>query len=292
MGSSTQKPAYQNDQYWNARLEREFNLQGVGHADVSVAFNLWAYRVRKAVLLRALKQDAIPIEGARILELGFGTGYYLDLWRALNAGEVTGFDITHIAVQSAQERFKGLRWRLERADIGAPLDFAGVTGKYDLATAFDVLMHLVDDQKWNAALDNIAAALRPGGYTMIFDKFQPLENAMSHSRRRSLATYRAALEARGFEIVAVKPLLFFMHSPVDYTGLKRFLAHSAWTLVKAPYKIGKRIGLGETFGGAMGALLYFPELFLTATLPSGPSKKLLVARKRLTGGTPVLPSHD
>src|SRR5436190_9036964 len=98
------RPAYENDRYWNTRLEKDFSLLGVGHAGVGLAFNRWAYRVRRAVLLRTMRQAGIKIEGAEILELAFGTGYYLDLWRELNAAHVTGFDITDIAVSDARER--------------------------------------------------------------------------------------------------------------------------------------------------------------------------------------------
>ncbi|MCY3017402.1 MAG: class I SAM-dependent methyltransferase, partial [Planctomycetota bacterium] len=101
------RATYENDRYWTQRLEREFNLAGVGHAGVGLAFNRWAYRVRRTVLLRALRRHTIGVAGARLLELGFGTGYYLELWRALGAAHVLGFDITEIAVNAARERFGG-----------------------------------------------------------------------------------------------------------------------------------------------------------------------------------------
>src|ERR1041384_8001820 len=94
--SAPEKPVYENDRYWTQRLEREFTLAGVGHAGVGLAFNRWAYSVRRAVLLRTLRDNGITIPGCNLLELGFGTGFYLDLWTQLGAGHVTGFDITEI----------------------------------------------------------------------------------------------------------------------------------------------------------------------------------------------------
>src|SRR5580765_91297 len=85
-----ERPKYENDRYWNQRLEKDFSLAGVGHAGVGLSFNRWAYRVRRAVLLRTLRQSGIAINGAHILELGFGTGFYLDLWHSLGAAHVTG----------------------------------------------------------------------------------------------------------------------------------------------------------------------------------------------------------
>jgi SAM-dependent methyltransferase len=278
--SGNQKPVYENDRYWTQRLEREFNLAGVGHAGVGLKFNLWAYRVRRNVLRRTLAEHGIEIKGAKMLELGFGTGFYLDLWRELGARHLTGFDITDVAVQSARERFAETGWRFEKADIGAPLPLQDAAGKCDVATAFDVLFHLVEDKNWNGALDNIAAALKPGGHALIFDKYQAVENAISHVRRRTLNTYREALKSRGFDVITIKPIFFLMNSPTDLSGISEFAFKTSWSLVKMPYKLGKHIGVGEALGGMMGAGLYLPELMLNRLFNSGPSTKLLIARKR------------
>jgi SAM-dependent methyltransferase len=278
--ASSEKPVYENDRYWTQRLEREFTLAGVGHAGVGLAFNRWAYRVRRRVLRRALADYQIKIQGSRILELGFGTGFYLDLWQELSAGEVIGFDITEIAINAAHERFKQPGWRFAKADIGAPLDLGNGKNACDLATAFDVLFHLVEDQNWNGALDNIAAAVKPGGHAIIFDKYQSIENAIGHVRRRTLDTYREALEKRGFEIVTVRPIFFLMNSPTDLSGFSKFVFKTFWSLTKLPYKLGKHIGLGEFFGSIMGAMLFLPELMLSRIFSTGPSTKLLIARKK------------
>jgi SAM-dependent methyltransferase len=275
---TSEKPAYENDSYWNKRLERDFNLAGVGHAGVGLAFNRWAYRVRRAVLLRTMKHHGIPVSGAHILELGFGTGFYLDLWRELGAGRVTGFDITDIAVNSARERYPK-EWRFERANIGEPMPLNDAAGRCDLVTAFDVLFHIVDDKSWEGALDNIAAALKPGGHAVIFDKFQAVENAISHVRRRTLDCYREALTRRRLKVVTIRPIFILMNSPTDLTGFGKFIFKTSWSLTKLPYKLGKHVGLGEVLGGAAGAGLYVPELLLTRMFPSGPSTKLLVAIK-------------
>jgi SAM-dependent methyltransferase len=275
--SRSERPVYENDRYWNQRLEKDFSLAGVGHAGVGLAFNRWAYRVRRAVLLRTLQAHSINISDSRVLELAFGTGYYLDLWHSLHVAHVTGFDITDIAVKAAQDIFPK-DWRFEKADIGKPLPDVR-PGSYDLATAFDVLFHLVDDVSWGGALDNMANALKPGGHAIIFDKCQTAENAVGHVKRRTLENYVQALESRGMEVLSVRPLFVLMNSPTDLSGMSKLAFKTAWSMTKLPYKVGKRVGLGEALGGAMGAAMYLPELFLTRLFPKGPSTKILVARK-------------
>lgn len=275
-----EKVAYDPGQYWNQRLEKEFSLAGVGHSSVGLRFNRWAYRVRRHNLLRALYAHDVNLKNARALELGFGTGFYLDIWRAEGVKHVLGYDIAEIAVNSAREAFADTGWTLRQGDIGAKVEMGDFEGTCDLATAFDVLFHLVEDASWNGALDNMARALKPGGHAIIFDKFQTRESAVSHVKRRTLAAYTEALSARGFEILSIKPIFFLMNSPTDLSGVKKFFAKTAWSLSKTPYKLGRIIGLGEFFGGIMGGLLYGPELLLTRIFSSGPSTKLLLARKK------------
>lgn len=290
-------PPYDPARYWGERLGRDFSLAGAGHAGVGLAFNRWAYRVRRQVLRRVLAEQGVAVSGARVLELGFGTGFYLDLWRELGATHVLGIDIAEPAVRAARERHGAGGWRFEQADIGQPLPLGdaavvgsplpvgegkvrdGTAAAYDIATAFDVLFHLVDDAAWNGALDNVAAALRPGGHALLFDKFQRTESAVRHVKRRTGDAYREALAARGLEIRAVRPIFFFMNSPTDLRGCARLAWKGLWSLVKLPYKVGRKVGLGDAFGGAMGAALYLPELALGRVCATGPSTKLLVARK-------------
>ena len=273
------RPAYDPGRYWNERLSKDFSLAGAGHSGVGLAFNRWAYRVRRHVLVRVLRRAGVELQDARVLELGFGTGFYLELWRELGVGHVSGFDITKVAVDAARERFGNTGWRFEEGDIGAPLPLDDTRGTFDLATAFDVLFHLVEEKTWEGALDNLSAGLKPGGHALIFDKFQKKESGVSHVRRRTLTRYKEALTARGFEILGVQPIFYFMNSPTDLSGLSKLAFKTAWSLVKWPYKIGRPVGLGDLFGGAAGALLYGPEVTLSKVCSRGPSTKALIARK-------------
>jgi SAM-dependent methyltransferase len=273
---STPVQAYEPDRFWNERLNKDFSLAGVGHASVGLQFNRWAYRLRRAVLLRTLRRVGLEIAGKSILELGFGTGFYLDLWQRLSAAHVTAFDITDVAVNAARARFPA-SWRFERADIGQPLPVTPAS--FDVVTAFDVLFHLVEEPAWNGALDNLAGALKPGGTALIFDKCQSEESARGHVRRRTLDAYVAALKARGLEVVCVCPLFVFMNSPTDLRGLGKVFYKTCWSLTKLPYKLGRKIGLGEPLGWLTGASAYLPELLATRLLKLGPSTKILVARK-------------
>lgn len=113
----------------------------------------WWYRARREVLADLIRREALPPPGARILEIGCGTGHNLEMLRRF--GEVEGIEIDDEA-RSIAER------RLGRPIMSAPLpELTGVAdGNYDLVAALDVIEHIDDD---SAALRGIAAKLKPGG---------------------------------------------------------------------------------------------------------------------------------
>jgi SAM-dependent methyltransferase len=113
----------------------------------------WWYRARRDVLADLIRREAKPPSGARILEIGCGTGHNLEMLRRF--GEVDGIEIDDEA-RSIAER------RLGRTIMSAPLpELTGVADRsYDLVAALDVIEHIEDD---SAALSGIAAKLKPAG---------------------------------------------------------------------------------------------------------------------------------
>ena len=134
---------------------------------------------------------------ARVLDCGCGTGANLVLLGEF--GRAHGFDLS----------WKGLEFargygQLRVAQASATnIPFASNT--FDLATAFDVLYSLTDEQE-AAALDEIFRVLRPGG-TLIVNVAALNVLRGNHSvfgsevRRSTRRRLRAVLSAHGFDVV-------------------------------------------------------------------------------------------
>ena len=154
--------------YWETRLGEHFTLDGVGYLGLGKSFNAWMYRVRRVIVMRRLRSLLKELATRDVLDVGSGTGFYIDLWRRLGVRSVTGSDITEKAVEELSARYPSNRFM--RLDIGAeenPL----AEGGFDVATAFDVLFHIVDDEHYRRAFRNIAHALKPGGLLVFTDNF-------------------------------------------------------------------------------------------------------------------------
>ena len=112
----------------------------------------WWYRARRAVLADLIRREAKPHAGAKILEIGCGTGHNLEMLGGF--GNVDAVELDEESRSIAEER-------LGRRIINSPLpELAGVGGGYDLIAALDVIEHIDDD---TAAIAAIAVKLRPGG---------------------------------------------------------------------------------------------------------------------------------
>ncbi len=111
----------------------------------------WWFRARRELLLGLLERYLEP--GARLLDVGCGTGFFLE---AAGRWERFGVDPSEQAVSFCRER--GLTGvRLAGVEDLARLDLPPV----DAVTFFDVLEHLDDDRE---ALRAARARLRPGGF--------------------------------------------------------------------------------------------------------------------------------
>jgi SAM-dependent methyltransferase len=145
----------------------------------------------------------------------------------------------------------------------------------DLVTAFDVLFHVVDDERFTIALAEAARALRPGGHLLVSDLFPHRDDFRAyHQVSRTLATYSATLERLGFEVVGRAPVFVTMHPAYDTPQFMSGPAARWWTWLEA-HLIGDPLR-GRRLGKVLGTI----DRVLTWPFQGGPSTEILVARKR------------
>jgi len=265
---------FDNKDYWESRLREHYSLAGVGYLRLGRRYNEWMYRIRGEVFDRvageiAKEKRSGSWQGDSVLDVGSGTGFYVDRWKRLGA-RVTGLDLTEVAVHELSRCFPGNRF--VRADIGGPLDNVPLrAASFDAVSAFDVLFHIVDDAAYGRAFQNIAALLKPGGWFLWSDNF--LRNAterIAHQASRPLAESVRLVESAGLTVVSRVPMFVLMNYPAD---ARSRLARWAWTAMVAPAV------LGEPFGWAVGAALFPLERMLVRARRESPSTELMVCRR-------------
>lgn len=260
--------------YRESRLGGDFTLAGAGYQRLGLPFNEALYRQRAAVLRRVLQRHGIRPLGARVLELGPGTGFYVERWRRAGVAELVGLDITAVAVERLAACYAGYRFAVADVGEGLPAELAP-PGSFDLVTAFDVLFHIREDAAFARALAGAAEALRPGGHLLISDLFlhdAPLEGERQKSR--TLAEYEAGLAAAGLRVLGRHPVFVLMHPAVDLPpGRRRDLALRWWRWLSRT--LAHHPGRGRWLGRALGAA----DRALTRVVREGPTVELLVAER-------------
>ncbi len=152
----------------------------------------WWYRARRDILADYLTRYAALPTGARVLEIGCGTGHNLPMLAGFGSVEAIEIDPAARDIASA---------RLGRPVGDAPLpELPGIErGAYDLIAVLDVVEHIEDDV---AALAAMRACLKPGGKILIAVPahqwmWSAHDTVNHHHRRYSKKTLSAAIAAAG-----------------------------------------------------------------------------------------------
>ncbi|MDD5729768.1 MAG: class I SAM-dependent methyltransferase [Candidatus Omnitrophica bacterium] len=215
---------YQNKEYWEDRLRGKFSLVGTGHAGFSEYYNRYMYKLKAKALDRTIAKYAIGIKGRKVLDIGCGTGFFVDYYLRNSAGVLVGIDITDISVDSLKEEFPSARFY--KSDISSE-EFP-LKEEFDLINVFDVLYHITDEPGFARAVKNIASCSVKGAHILITDALRPELGGASHVRYRSLKTYTDILGANGIGVLGVVPVFSLMsRNPAGFLSdslLKRISA--------------------------------------------------------------------
>jgi SAM-dependent methyltransferase len=158
----------------------------------SVESRHWWFRGRRRVLAATIRRLGLK-PGAKILELGSGTGGNLALLSAF--GQVTAVEMN----ETARSISAGQAGNAEILAGFLPDSLPLGEQKFDLVCLFDVLEHVEEDA---ATLEVVRRYLAPGGVAVLTVPayralFGPHDVALHHKRRYERAELEAKLRAAG-----------------------------------------------------------------------------------------------
>src|SRR6516225_1013996 len=152
--TQTLNESYPGRDYWEKRLSEKWGLHGVGHVSFGSPYNEWLYRVRSRVFLRHLRQLQTRIEGCSALDVGSGTGFWLDAWKRLGIRDLVGSDMTTVAVEKLRKDYPGLS--VLELDISEREATRRIDRQFQFISAFDVLYHIMEEERFETAISNIS----------------------------------------------------------------------------------------------------------------------------------------
>jgi SAM-dependent methyltransferase len=260
--------------YWQQRLDRA-GLEAAGVPALGTGFNRWAYRVRAAGFKRAVRRAMATPPAGPVLDIGSGTGFYIDQWRRLGADRVVGSDLTAASIEQIRSSHPGLE--TAQLDIGAEeaVPRAGLKpGSFAAISIMDVLFHILDEDRYRTAFRNLATLLAPDGIVVFSEDMAARTRRRRIKVTRSARATRRAWRAAGLQRVSRSPLFVLMNSPSS--GGPR--ARRRWRRLQRALAGRPRVGW------AVGAAIYPLERALVAGGRRAPSTEILVCRKPVGEG--------
>ena len=257
--------------YWDNRHSESYGPESVGYLGLGVPYNVWMYRVRSHVVRREVRRSGIDVSKCDVLDVGSGTGFYIDLWTTLRAKSVSGSDFAPYAVVSLEKRFPNHQfWELDITTDALPREL----GQFDLVSAFDIFYHIVDDEKYWRAFRNVSALVRPGGHFAFSENLlRGGRESSEHQVSRSGEEITQLLSENGFDILRRAPVFFLMNRPLK--SRSRVLSQT-WNVIERIASKHDHPQLGHW----LGAALYPIEISSLRWMSSGPTTEMMICRRR------------
>jgi ubiquinone/menaquinone biosynthesis C-methylase UbiE len=279
---------YIPQKYWEKRLSKNFSLTGVGHSRFGLEYNVWLYRARLSVLRRLLKEKKINCSGRKLLDIGVGTGFYINFWEKLGVKHITGIDITTKAVSELKKRYPN--YRFIKADV-SKAGFLPINEKFDIVTAFDILFHIVKQDEFEQAIKNLKKLCHRNTIILVMDNFlKECKPSRGHENDRTLKYYKNILSSNGIEIEGVRPIFYLMNTPIDIEringNLLKYFVIVAWRMNTKVTRCLKKLGmLGRCVAYCWALTLYCIDRVILKCTSVGPSTKLLLAKDKFSRET-------
>jgi len=266
---------YESTRYWRELHRQGDDVRVVGYPTLPLAFNRRLYNNQAAAVRRTLEHAGVRIDGASVLDVGSGTGFWLDLWQRLGASTVAAVELVPEAVGRLRERFP--ESDVAAADVSDGPPFPGRT--FDVVSAMAVLLHVTDPERWRSALAALEEQLAPGGAIVLLEPVAVARHRLDrgeseHNTVRTLADWERALAVAGLQIVAVRPATILLSDPVDARTRAGLAARLLWWRMLARLLRGR-----ERLASLLVPPLAMLDRALAATSPVGPSAKCVVIRR-------------
>jgi SAM-dependent methyltransferase len=261
--------------YWE-RQHQASTLRAVGQAGLPEELNRWLYKIGRRNVQAFLARNGIrTLDGLEVFDVGSGTGYWATTWLELGASRVDGCDFVPDAVDRLREQFPDATFSL--GDIAEPGTIPADRA-YPFVTTMNVMLHILDDERFAAAATNIAGAVAPGGHLLLAEPALQLAASVmprkpgAASIARPLEQYRAPFEAAGLELVDVGASTVVAANPIE-RGLPDYGKRARrWSAV------GRWARRGPRWASATGGVLSIADRVLMRS-GQAPSGKLILFRR-------------
>jgi len=229
--------------YWTTRYNKEFSYRSSAHISFSWSYNQYVYKAYLRTFQKMLRRIDFDLKGKHVIDIGSGTGFYVNYFKRSGVASLIGTDITELSVIKLTKKFR--EFNFFQHDIAEQFPVWVKKRSFDLISIFDVLYYLVDDKSFERAIKNIASLCSENTLVVITDKFKldiP-QKGIKYYKHRSYEQYKDVLKMNRMKIIDRRPVNFLLKKPIP---LSAFYSFFKWELSKINFDLE----------GAIGHLLY------------------------------------
>jgi hypothetical protein len=138
----------QEQNFWaKHHAKYENSILAVGRGNASISTNEREYAIAGQQFMKMVRNDFPDPTKISVLDCGFGHGHYARACYQSGVERYVGLDF------ASQARPKlGSNYTFRQQDLGQSFD---LEQKFDLVICLDVIFHIVNDEKFKVALENI-----------------------------------------------------------------------------------------------------------------------------------------
>jgi len=171
---------YEDTTWW----DESFYTQGVSDRQtISPTKNplsaIYHYHSIELQIIRHLFNTQDSVAGKNFLDIGAGSGHWIDFYRSLGAADCVGVDVSRNSVEFMKHKYSAdARCEIQH---GNALKFLEQCDrKFDFVNAIGVMFHIVDDAEWAETIRQIGNVLEPNGMFIVGGHFGLLDGLNVH----------------------------------------------------------------------------------------------------------------
>lgn len=147
--------------------------------------NETVYQQARVTFLELCSQLKIDFANIKILDIGCGTGFYANIIQSQGGKDYLGIDITHVLFKEISPKFPEFNFR--QLDITKE----DVNGQFDLIIMIDVTQHIVENQAFSFAMQNVNSCLCKGGVFIVTSNLsESIGQLTPHVVERTMNCYK------------------------------------------------------------------------------------------------------
>jgi ubiquinone/menaquinone biosynthesis C-methylase UbiE len=224
--------------YWEERARRYLaegaGLRAVCSYGMPGFYNGYIHLTQRLALAPWLRVSP----GTRVLDAGCGVGRW-SLHLAASGARVTGIDLARPMVEEARRRAERRGLAHHCRFLVADLAHLDLGERFDRILVVTVLQHIVDPERFRAAIGTLAAHVAPDGDLVVLEAAPSRPDVRCDSatfRAREVEEYRAAFADAGLSCITesgVDPVPLKTRLLPFYARLPRLVALAALSAVTA-----------------------------------------------------------